>query len=224
MIAPFFLPYMRMQEATGFQRTLSGQYSANIGAWLNSSAWAHRWWAPYLQTIRAKAFFPGILAIVLGRHSERRCVLRTVRRSCPGGSTNDRSRRRVVLHRPRVVHAVADVWPRRRSLHAALLHGAGVLVPARPVARRHRRHAVPGRARGAGDDRVDAAARRQSRRSRSCSSLAVADLYRAPLRMREAPPLPAAYRDAGAIAERCRRSSCRTGRRASSSTGTRNTC
>ena len=48
LIAPFFLPYMQMQESTGFQRTLSGQYSANVGAWLISSAWAHRWWAPYL--------------------------------------------------------------------------------------------------------------------------------------------------------------------------------
>ena len=54
-----------MQESTGFQRTLSGQYSANVGAWLVSSAWAHRWWAPYLSA-PSEALFPGILAIVLG--------------------------------------------------------------------------------------------------------------------------------------------------------------
>src|SRR5262245_3973303 len=65
LVAPFFLPYMRMQEWTGFQRTLSGQYSANLGAWLNSSAWAHRWWAPYLSK-PSEGLFPGILAIVLG--------------------------------------------------------------------------------------------------------------------------------------------------------------
>jgi hypothetical protein len=65
VIAPFFLPYLQMQESTGFQRTLSGQYSANFGAWLNSSAWAHRWWAPYLWR-PSEGLFPGILAVVLG--------------------------------------------------------------------------------------------------------------------------------------------------------------
>jgi len=63
LIAPFFLPYLQMQESTGFQRTLSGQYSANAGAWLISSAWAHRWWADYLYK-PSEALFPGILAIV----------------------------------------------------------------------------------------------------------------------------------------------------------------
>ncbi len=65
VIGPFFLPYLEMQQSTGFQRTLSGQYSANLGAWLNSSAWAHRWWAPYLNK-PSEGIFPGILAIVLG--------------------------------------------------------------------------------------------------------------------------------------------------------------
>jgi hypothetical protein len=65
LIAPFFLPYVQMQESTGFQRTLSGQYSANLAAWLSSSAWAHRWWVPYL--VRpSEVLFPGILALVLG--------------------------------------------------------------------------------------------------------------------------------------------------------------
>lgn len=64
VIAPFFLPYLRMQESTGFQRQLTGQYSANIGAWLASSAWAHRWWVPYLKA--SEVLFPGILATVLG--------------------------------------------------------------------------------------------------------------------------------------------------------------
>lgn len=65
LIAPFFLPYLQMQESTGFQRTIAGQYSANPGAWLLSSAWAHRWWAPYLNQ-PSEALFPGIMAIVLG--------------------------------------------------------------------------------------------------------------------------------------------------------------
>lgn len=65
VIAPFFLPYVEMQESTGFERSIGGQYSANLGAWLNSSAWAHRWWAPYLDQ-PSEGLFPGILAIVLG--------------------------------------------------------------------------------------------------------------------------------------------------------------
>ena len=64
-IAPFFWPYVQMQDATGFERPLTGQYSANLGAWLISSAWAHRWWAQYL-TSPSEVLFPGILAIVLG--------------------------------------------------------------------------------------------------------------------------------------------------------------
>src|ERR671912_375986 len=64
-ILPFFLPYLEMQQTTGFQRPIGGQYSANIGAWFNSSAWAHRWWAPYLPA-PSEGLFPGILAIVLG--------------------------------------------------------------------------------------------------------------------------------------------------------------
>lgn len=64
LIVPFFWPYMQMQASTGFQRELTGQYSANVGAWLASSAWAHRWWAPYLKA--SEVLFPGIMAIVLG--------------------------------------------------------------------------------------------------------------------------------------------------------------
>ena len=65
VIAPFFMPYLEMQQSTGFQRPIGGQYSANVGAWLNSSAWAHRWWAPYLRA-PSEGLFPGILAILFG--------------------------------------------------------------------------------------------------------------------------------------------------------------
>src|SRR5688572_3788051 len=71
LITPFFLPYVRMQEATGFARPLDGSYSANLGAWLASSAWAHRWWVPYLQRPYfsenpSEVLFPGIVAVVFG--------------------------------------------------------------------------------------------------------------------------------------------------------------
>lgn len=85
LIAPFFLPYVEMQQTTGFERTLSGQYSANVSAWFNSSAWAHRWWVPYLWA-PSEGLFPGILAIVLG------CWGATFRRERDGlGLTRDES-------------------------------------------------------------------------------------------------------------------------------------
>ena len=65
LMAPFFLPYLRMQDTTGFARPLDGSYSANFAAWLISSAWAHRWWAPYLSDA-SEVLFPGIMATVLG--------------------------------------------------------------------------------------------------------------------------------------------------------------
>ncbi len=69
---PLFLPYARMQDATGFTRTLDDAriYSANLGAWLASSSWSHRWLVPYLQQPYMEDFsevlFPGVLAVTLG--------------------------------------------------------------------------------------------------------------------------------------------------------------
>jgi type II secretory pathway pseudopilin PulG len=64
---PFFLPYLEVQQATGFARTLddSRMYSADAGAWLASSAWAHRWWLPWIEPFN-EVLFPGIVSLVLG--------------------------------------------------------------------------------------------------------------------------------------------------------------
>jgi hypothetical protein len=66
LTAPFFVPYVQVQEE-GFARTLDDarQYSANAGAWLASSAWAHRWWLPSIEGF-SEVLFPGILTTVLG--------------------------------------------------------------------------------------------------------------------------------------------------------------
>jgi hypothetical protein len=65
LTAPFFWPYVRMQDTSGFARPLDGSYSANLSAWLISSAWAHRWWAPYVAGA-SEVLFPGIIATVFG--------------------------------------------------------------------------------------------------------------------------------------------------------------
>jgi len=70
---PLFLPYLEMQSSTGFARSLDDArtYSANIGGWLASSAWAHAWWFPYLQRPyfsedSVEVLFPGIVTLVFG--------------------------------------------------------------------------------------------------------------------------------------------------------------
>ena len=78
---PFFLPYLIVQDE-GFVRTLDDarQYSANLGAWGASSAWAHRWWLPALGRYN-EVLFPGILAVTLGAFGI--AVVLTQRRRSP---------------------------------------------------------------------------------------------------------------------------------------------
>jgi len=184
LIAPFFLPYLQMQESTGFQRPLSGQYSANFGAWLNSSAWAHRWWGPYLWR-PSEGLFPGILAIVLG------CW----------GATFVRERDSVGLRRDEVFYyvglAVFTFWVTlgpKAWLYTLLYYTvpvfsflrapsrAGIVVTLCLVVL-----AAPA---------VIVLMRRKAVNAAFAILfvLVIADTYRAPLRMRTAPRLPNAYR------------------------------
>jgi hypothetical protein len=195
LIAPFFWPYLQMQESTGFQRTLSGQYSANIGAWLNSSAWAHRWWVPYIPA-PSEGLFPGILALGLG------CWGATFVREPPsrrrfGGLNRDG----IGLQRDErwyyVGLALFTFWLTlgpSAGLYTALYQTVPVLSFVRAPSR-------------AGivvtlclvvlaTPALIALMRRRATNAAFAVLLALvcADLYRAPLRMREAPPLPEAYR------------------------------
>jgi hypothetical protein len=64
---PFFIPYLRVQQEMGFARTLDDarEYSANLGAWFASSAWAHRWWLDALGRY-SDVLFPGVITLGLG--------------------------------------------------------------------------------------------------------------------------------------------------------------
>jgi hypothetical protein len=184
LIAPFFWPYVQMQESTGFQRTLSGQYSANLGAWLNSSAWAHRWWAPYLPRT-SEGLFPGILAIVLG------CW----------GATFIKERDGIGLSRDQRWYyaglAIFTLWLTfgpAAGLYTALYYTVPVLSFVRAPVRAGIVVtlclvvlAAPA---------LIVLMRRKKALNTAFAILfvlVVADTYRAPLRMREAPPLPKAY-------------------------------
>lgn len=184
MIAPFFMPYLEMQESTGFQRPLSGQYSANAGAWLVSSAWAHRWWAPYLNQ-PSEVLFPGILATVFGIW----------------GAIAMRNREAAGLKRDEAWYyiglAVFTFWLTlgpKAGLYTALYYTVPVFSFLR----------APSRA-GivvtlclvvlAAPALITVMRRRAINTAFAVLFVLVcADLYRAPLRMRTAPPLPEAYR------------------------------
>ena len=67
LTVPFFLPYLGVQQDAGFARTLEDAraYSADLGAWWASAAWAHRWWLPWIEPFN-EVLFPGFLALGLG--------------------------------------------------------------------------------------------------------------------------------------------------------------
>lgn len=67
IVLPFFLPFITLQEDTGFQRELreAYRYSADWRAYFASSAWAHRWMLEYLGHWK-EVLFPGFTAAILG--------------------------------------------------------------------------------------------------------------------------------------------------------------
>jgi hypothetical protein len=186
---PLFLPYVQMRDVTGFERPLDGSYSANIGAWLISSAWAHRWWAPYVPRA-SEVLFPGIMAIVFGIWG---AVVATRSLSIRPGTwrlTSD-------VAWFYIISAVIAFWTSfgpKAGLYTVLYDTipvfsflrapsrAGIVVALCLVVL-----AAPA-----------LAALMRGRRAAAIFALlfglAIADLYRAPLRMREAPPVPDVYR------------------------------
>ena len=70
IVLPFFLPFLEVQEESGFARTIedTARWAARPHGYLVSSANAHRW---LLEAVRGfgpwdEVLFPGILAVVLG--------------------------------------------------------------------------------------------------------------------------------------------------------------
>jgi len=64
---PLFLPYARLQRATGFSRSLdeARQWSADWRTYLASSAYAHAWMLPLIRHWN-EVLFPGFVAAVSG--------------------------------------------------------------------------------------------------------------------------------------------------------------
>ena len=68
LVIPFFLPYLQIQEETGFARSLDDarMYSATWRSYLASGAWLHRWMLEHLGTWNNEVLFPGFVATGLG--------------------------------------------------------------------------------------------------------------------------------------------------------------
>jgi hypothetical protein len=190
LIAPFFIPYLRMQEATGFARPLDGSYSANLSAWLISSAWAHRWWAPYVADA-SEVLFPGIMAAIFGIWG----AVTMIRRPKPAAASLQRFSPDVAwLYITTAVIAFWTTFGPKAGLYTFFYYTIPVFSFLRAPSRT-----------GivvtlclvvlAGPALI-----RTLNRTRGLAmfailfALAIADTYRAPLRMRDGPAVPAAYR------------------------------
>jgi hypothetical protein len=67
LVAPAFAHYLRLQDETGFGRSLedAAPYSAYLRSYLASAAHAHNWLLPIIKDWNHEVLFPGFLAIAL---------------------------------------------------------------------------------------------------------------------------------------------------------------
>ena len=165
-----------MQVTTGFARPLDGSYSANLSAWLISSAWAHRWWAPYVADA-SEVLFPGIMATVFGIwgaliwRKDVAWFYITTAVIAFWTTFGPKAGLYTLLYYTIPVFSFLRA-PSRTGIVVTLC----LVVLAAPALL-----TVMNRKKGMATFAV-------------LFCLAIADTYRAPLRMREAPPLPAVYR------------------------------
>lgn len=193
LTVPFFLPYLELQRETGFGRQLADvlQYSANTGAWLASSAWAHRWWISAIKGF-SEVLFPGFLAIGLGLTG----AWLGLRHAPTSAGASGMRRDTVVFY---VLTAVLTVWftfGPNAGLYTVLHNNLPVFSFLR----------APSRAgivvtlclavlAGVALTRLLEGRRRATLITVGVFVLACADLFQAPLRMREALPVSPAYRE-----------------------------
>jgi hypothetical protein len=83
-VIPFFLPYLNVQEETGFARTLDEArvYAATWRSYLASAAFAHRWMLPLIREWGGEVLFPGFAALAFGAIG----IGSLLRRTTPGGA------------------------------------------------------------------------------------------------------------------------------------------
>jgi hypothetical protein len=124
-VVPFFMPYLGLQRATGFARSLNeaALYSADWRAYLASSALAHRWMLGLIETWN-EVLFPGFVATFAG-----------VAGAWLGWRHGGRARETAILYGTLAVAAGwASLGP-DAGLYTALYHSVPVLTWLRAPAR-----------------------------------------------------------------------------------------
>ena len=73
IVLPFFLPFLSIQNETGFARSLdeARQWSAYLRSYLASGSHAHEWMLPLIKDWNSAVLFPGFLGLVLGTRPAR---------------------------------------------------------------------------------------------------------------------------------------------------------
>jgi hypothetical protein len=68
IVLPFFLPFLSIQDDTGFARSLDDArtWSAYVRSYLASGSHAHEWMLPLIKEWNGAVLFPGFLALILG--------------------------------------------------------------------------------------------------------------------------------------------------------------
>ena len=153
IVGPFFLPYITVQKELGFTRTIedANMFSADIGAWLASSAHGHRWMLRYLEEWGGwnEVLFPGFLTTILGLAGIWVGLRARRNAAAPEVAISGRTREIDGVLHDRAGDFVLDVVRSAGgTLYAAVPHHSGVLVPARARARGHRGDDGAGRADG----------------------------------------------------------------------------
>lgn len=198
LTAPLFVPYLEIQQETGFARSLDDArvYSANLGAWLASSSWLHRWLVPYLQPPYMQSFsevlFPGVLAVVLGL-SGMWLGLRGGR--VPAGRHFSAALPRDIIWMYGLI-GVIGFWTTfgpKAGLYTLLHYTVPVFSFLRAPSRTGIVVTLCLVVLAAPALMKLMSGRRASLAFAALLVLATGDLYRAPLRTREAPPLPRVY-------------------------------
>jgi hypothetical protein len=187
VVLPFFVPYLQLKASTGFGRALGETelYSADWRSYLTAAAWLHRWRLPLLVKW-SDVLYPGTVALVLGLSA----LVMGRKAAPPNGRADD-----VAFYAGVGALAFWASFGPKGGLYSVLHEGIGLFSWLRAPSRiglvvamalsvlagfvverlvRNRRH---GRALAAG-----------------LVVVALADLFIAPIDLREAGPLPQAYR------------------------------
>ena len=96
IVLPFFLPFLSIQNETGFARSLDDArpWSAYVRSYLASGSHAHEWMLPLIKDWNSAVLFPGFLGLILALSG----AVIAWRRTNPGSAAWSRDRETAVLY------------------------------------------------------------------------------------------------------------------------------